>query len=64
MYNVLFISTQIEQFVASWGAVCSPQPYESADGTVSGFILPLGWEEELTARGIDFSVIQIEEETE
>jgi len=64
MYSMIFISTQIESFVSSWGAVCIPQSYESEDGNISGFIIPIGWEKELTARGIEFEVIEIDESSE
>jgi hypothetical protein len=49
------IAHQIEPFRGDSGAWCKPQPIE--DGGV--FWLPLGWEDELTARGIEFEVIEI-----
>jgi hypothetical protein len=45
-----------EPFRGDSGAWCKPQPI--IDG--GGFWLPLGWENELTARGIEFEVIEIE----
>lgn len=55
MYKMLFISESFEAFKAPWGAWCRPQPYND------GFIMPIGWEDELTKRGIAFEVIDMEE---
>lgn len=54
MYKMLFITDYFESFVSSWGVIAIPKEHES------GFVMPLGWEEELTERGIDFEVIEIE----
>jgi hypothetical protein len=43
-----------EPFRGDSGSWCKPQPIE--DG--GGFWLPLGWEDELTARGIEFDVVK------
>ena len=53
MYKMLFISNEVEPFLSAWGAWFACQPHEN------GYILPLGWEEELAARGIAFEVIEI-----
>lgn len=51
----LAIDNQIESFKSAWGAIC--QPYYNE--TVGEWLLPLGWETELEARGIDFELIEI-----
>lgn len=53
MYKMLFITESFEPFQSSWGAWAIPQPYED------GYILPLGWERELTLRAIEFTDIEI-----
>ena len=51
---MLFIQSDFETFTASWGSIVSKIPYDN------GFICPLGWEEELTKRGIEFVEIEYE----
>lgn len=53
---MLALNANIETFISSWGAVCRP----SYDETLDKWLLPLGWESELTVRGIEFEVIEIE----
>jgi hypothetical protein len=53
---MLALDANIEPFVSSWGAECRP----SYDDTLDKWLLPLGWESELTARGIDFETVEIE----
>ena len=53
MCKMLFIKTNPESWLSNWGVWFSCQPHED------GFICPLGWEEELAERGIDFEVIEI-----
>jgi len=53
MYKMLYLSKQIEPFKSYWGAWAIPQPHEN------GYILPLGWERELTLKGIEFTQIEI-----
>lgn len=55
-YKMLFITEEVEPFKATWGAWFSCLPYDN------GFICPLGWEQELEQRGIDFEIIEIEAE--
>ena len=47
--KMLFIEDYFESFVSSWGALAKPQPHEE------GFVMPLGWEDE-----IDYLEIEIE----
>lgn len=56
MYKILFISQSFEPFLSHWGSLAIPQPHED------GYIIPLGWEEELTNKGIEFKVIEIKED--
>ena len=56
-YNILALAANIEPFTSSWGAVCRP----SYDDLLGKWLLPLGWEDELTARGISFEVIEVPE---
>ena len=56
-YNMLFITVNPEPFKAEWGVWFASQPYED------GFICPLGWEEELAQRGIEFTEIEITQES-
>ena len=51
---MLFIQNDFETFTAQWGSMVSKVPYND------GFICPLGWEEELTKRGIEFTEIDYE----
>ena len=53
---MLALAANIEPFTSSWGAVCKP----SHDEVLGKWLLPLGWESELDARGIDFEEIEIE----
>jgi hypothetical protein len=57
MYNTISINETFEPFVSEWGATCNPLYNEE----LQILELPLGWESELTERGIDFEVIQIEQ---
>jgi len=54
METVIILETNIEPFKSEWGSWCIPQPFEGK------FYLPLGWEEELTKRNIEFSIEEIE----
>lgn len=56
MFKMLFLKVEVEPFKASWGAWFTSQPYKD------GFICPLGWEQELTQRGIEFTEIEITQE--
>ena len=56
----LAIADKIDFFNSSWGSMCRPQHNEN----ISKWLLPLGWESELEARGIDFEVIEIAEDEE
>jgi len=56
MYKHLFVTTEFEPFKSSWDVWAIPQPYND------GFIMPLGWEGELTQRGIEFTEIEITQE--
>jgi len=58
MSKMLFISEKFEPFLAHWGSWAIPQLHDE------GWILPLGWEDELTKRGIDFEEIEIYDSTE
>jgi len=50
---MLFTEDDFTVFKSSWRVWCSKIPYNN------GWIIPLGWETELTARGISFTVIEI-----
>jgi len=52
-YKMLFITVNPKPWLSAWGVWFACQPYED------GFIIPLGWEEELTKRGIEFTEIEI-----
>lgn len=52
-YKMLFITVNPEPWLSSWRVWFSCQPHEN------GFICPLGWEQELAQRGIDFTEIEI-----
>jgi len=56
-YMMLALASNIDPFTSSWGAECRP----SYDETLDKWLLPLGWESELTERGIDFEEIEIEQ---
>lgn len=57
MYKMLFLTNTFETFQSAWGSWAVPQPHND------GYILPLGWERELTLRGIEFTEIEIVEPT-
>lgn len=57
MYKTLSINETFEPFVSEWGAICNPIYNEQ----LQILELPLGWEDELTARGISFEVIEVPE---
>ena len=50
---MLFITVNPEPWLSSWGVWFACQPHND------GFICPLGWEEELAQRGIEFTEIEI-----
>jgi len=54
-YSLLALGGNIDSFTSSWGALCRP----SYDETLDKWTLPLGWEDELTERGIPFGIIEI-----
>jgi len=54
-HKMLLIAEQIEPFTSSWGVVCKPAFSEDNNG----YLLPLGWELELTERGVEFEEIEI-----
>ena len=61
MYKkVIFLNEQIKEFKSKWNVICKPTPYDN------GFYVPLGWEDELTKKGIEFThkEIFIKEEEE
>lgn len=55
MYKILFITVNPDPWLSSWGVWFSCMPHED------GYIIPLGWEDELKNKGIEFKVIQITE---
>jgi hypothetical protein len=57
MYKMLFISKAFEPFQSPWQSWAIPTQHGN------GFIIPLGWERELTKRGIEFEEIEIVEPT-
>jgi len=61
MYKILFISDfDWQPIQSSWGAWDIPSPY--ADETHNGWMLPDGWQEHLTERGIDY--VELENDAE
>ena len=55
-YKMLFIDGgKPQDFISSWGVRSSFVQH------LNGWLCALGWEEELTARGIAFEVIEIEQ---
>lgn len=58
--QVLFLTETFEPFTSEWGAVCIPLQYEDAERL--GYILPIGWEEELNKRSITFTEVEVTEE--
>lgn len=53
MEKAIFLTNTFEPFTSSWGALCVPLQHGN------GYILPLGWEQELSQRGIEFTEIEI-----
>jgi hypothetical protein len=53
MSKMLYIKNKFEAFISNDGRTCSPAPYKD------GFIVPQGWERELSAREITYSVIDL-----
>ena len=49
MFNGLLVEN-FEPFLASWNVWCKPTECEQ------GFFVPLGWEEELTSKGISYEL--------
>jgi hypothetical protein len=58
LYNMLFFTDIIEPFQSQWGVIAQPIPYDN------GYVLPVGWEEELSERNIEFSIIEIQQTEE
>lgn len=58
--ETLIVVTDFETFTSSWDVVCDPILNNG------NYILPLGWESELTANGIPYTVeeVQVFEEDE
>ena len=54
MKKMLFVIDSFEPFLADFGSWAKPQSHGD------GFIMPLGWESELTSRDIIYTVIEIE----
>lgn len=54
MKETLLKLTEKVEFKSSWGSMCSPV---QRDGF---YVLPLGWEEELTGRNISFEVVELD----
>jgi len=53
MYKILYIADWFEPFISEWGV----WSHQTSDGEVW---IPLGWEGELSKRGIDFQVRELE----
>lgn len=51
MSKLLLLSNNITTVTASWGAKCAPVPCNE------GYILPDGWQEELTAHGVTYTEV-------
>jgi hypothetical protein len=61
MSKILFIQNfDWQPQRSSWGAWDIPSPY--ADDTRNGWMLPDGWQGHLTERGIEFEVVEIDED--
>ncbi len=58
MEKMLFISSEFEVFTSSWGVEVPEIPYKE------GWIVPLGWEDELANRSIIFEEIEIENQSD
>jgi hypothetical protein len=52
--TVILLNKNIEPFKSKWGAWCYPQQVENK------YYVPLGWEEELDDRGIEYTIGEIE----
>ena len=58
MYKVLFIeSFDWQPTQSEWGAWDIPSPY--FDDEQTGWMLPDGWQEHLTERGIDYIELEL-----
>jgi len=57
MIEVLFFTQVFEPFLAPWGSWCRPDPY-TYNGT-PGYVLQLGWQEQLEQRNISFQIIEM-----
>jgi hypothetical protein len=57
---MLFLNVEIEPFLSSFGSWCIPEPY------LDGWVIPADqeWKDELSSRGVGFTVIQIEDESQ
>jgi hypothetical protein len=53
MYKMLYIANWFDPFLSEWGV----WSHSSESGEVW---LPLGWEDELTGRGIEFVEVELE----
>lgn len=51
---MICIQKEFEPFVSSWGAKCVPEKH------VDGYLLPIGWDVELQAKGIEFEIVVID----
>jgi hypothetical protein len=60
MSKMIFLSVEIEPFLSSFGSWCIPEPY------LDGWIIPSDqqWQNELAAKGIDFTIVEITQEDE
>jgi hypothetical protein len=60
MNKMLFLSVEIEPFLSSFGSWCIPESY------LDGWVIPSDqqWQDALSARGIDFTIIQIEDDSQ
>ena len=58
MEEILFTAQQFEPFTASWGVEVPIVPY--VHNEINGFIIPLGWDDELSAKNITFETITIQ----
>ena len=57
MYKMLFMTAKPQTWLSAWGVWFSCKTHND------GFICPLGWERELTLKGIEFTEIEIVEPT-
>jgi len=60
MNKMLFLNVEIEPFLSSFGSWCIPEPY------LDGWVIPPDqeWKNELSSRGVSFTIIQIEDESQ